>query len=97
MRSILAVLMLANLAACAVEPGVRVEVQQVRVPVPVRAVPPVELVHCADSLPAPTFEPAPGGALLPTAEIPRLQGLIASLRGCVDAWAVWGTTEEQPQ
>lgn len=97
MARIAAALILMALAGCAAKPVVRVDVQEVRVPVPVRDLPPPELLACSsEPRPLPHFEPAPGGALLPTTEIPAFQGLVNLLSSCLDAWAAWGTTESEP-
>jgi hypothetical protein len=99
-------LCLLSLAACTscpvVVPAEKVVTQTVNVPVPVARQPPPELLACFGSItrvtPPPTLQDAPGGLLVPLAEIGKLTANVGSSAqaladaGLCDAgWKAWAT------
>ncbi len=85
-------LLVCLLAGCATE-----RVVEVKIPVPVRADPPAELVNCTAALPVPTFQacqPAGWSCLNPTEEA-KLRSLVHVLLACDRGWRAWsaGPTE----
>jgi hypothetical protein len=99
--------LLLTLPACmstpAVEPGVKIEIQKVDVPVYVTRTPPAEVLDCIEAITAPT--PAPklmnvaGGVLVPTGQVPVLLERIHSdaearrqAATCDAAWRAWATS-----
>lgn len=93
-RAMLLCLVLAGCQSCPpVTPAERVITQEVKVPVEVARTPPPEVLGCWAALPpAPRFQDAPGGLLLPLDQVPVLEAAEAAQRRCDDAWRAWATT-----
>lgn len=92
-RLLSAALIALTLAGCELLPTrTKVEVQRVNVPVPVRAVPPAELVKCGDNLQPPMFDAADDPrfsvALTPVQE-DVLREFIIGLDACRHGWRAW--------
>lgn len=89
----LTIIMMMVLGGCAHDraPEPMVEVREVRVPVPVRATPPAELLAPLDP-PPPTFvapsDPRASSALTPEGER-ALKLLVFDLVSRLDAWRAW--------
>lgn len=81
------------LAACQSTPTKPIEV---RIPVPVRATPPPELVACGQGLPLPTFEACgkDGWSCLKPAQEPVLRDLLHGLASCNEGWRAWATSSQ---
>lgn len=83
--------LIAVLWGCTSAPTSRVVVQRVDVPVPVQRTVPANLLDCVSGAPLPVFQPSDEGVVLPVAQIPVFQSLIALLFGCNAAWRIWAT------
>jgi hypothetical protein len=88
------VVALSALSACATPrtPEPRIVTQRVEIPIEVRREVPGDLATCTDHLPIPQLEDAPGGVLVPFAEIPKLTQMIGMLARCDAAWRVWAAS-----
>lgn len=74
-------------------PAEKVVTQTVKVPVPVARKPGDDVTGCwAEMPPEPTYQDAPGGLLLPSAQVPVLEASEAAKRRCDDAWRAWATS-----
>lgn len=83
--------LIAVLCGCASAPAPRIVVQRVEVPVPIQRTVPANLLDCASGAPLPVFQPSNEGVVLPAAQIPVFQALVALLFGCDAAWRIWAT------
>jgi hypothetical protein len=90
-RSALLCLLLAGCNSCpVVTPAEKVVTQTVDVPIEISRKAPAEVLGCWAALPPePSFQDAPGGLLLPAAQIAVLEAAEAAKRRCDDAWRAW--------
>lgn len=76
-----------------VVPAEKTITQTVNVPVPVARKPGDDVLGCWAAMPPePAYRDAPGGLLLPAAQIPVLEAAEAAKRRCDDAWRAWAAS-----
>lgn len=76
-------------SACALWGGSERPPVVVKVPVAVRAEPPVELLRCTNNLPRPVFKNCSGESCLNEREEARLRELLYRLMSCERGWQAW--------
>lgn len=93
-RSIIAALLCLFIAGCATDTPPRIEVQQVKVEIPVKRVPPAALMECGYRGPTPAWLPVdgkPAWAALDEQGQRITRDLIVTIAGCNAAWKAWAT------
>lgn len=77
-----------TLAGCCAQP----KPIEVKIPVPVRAPAPPELLQCRTGLPVPVFMSCNGLSCLTTDQEKALVGMLDQLDRCEAGWRAWGTS-----